>query len=54
VPGVIDTDVGYTGGWQQNPRYEDTHDGRSGRAEAYHQDYLRGNPGGNTCHYLRD
>ena len=23
-------------------------------AEAYHQDYLRKNPGGYTCHYLRD
>jgi methionine-S-sulfoxide reductase len=34
VPGVIDTEVGYTGGWLPNPRYEDTHDGRSGHAEA--------------------
>jgi peptide methionine sulfoxide reductase msrA/msrB len=24
------------------------------RAEDYHQDYLRKNPGGYTCHYLRD
>ena len=141
VPGVIDTDVGYTGGWLKNPRYEDTHDSKSGHAEAirvtfdpdvvsyeellekwffrlhdpttlnrqgndigtqyrsaifpqsreqqeaaervkirvaasgrwsrpittsiepagewysaesYHQDYLRKNPGGYTCHYLRD
>ena len=23
-------------------------------AEAYHQDYLRKNPGGYTCHYMRD
>jgi len=23
-------------------------------AEAYHQDYLVKNPGGYTCHYLRD
>jgi methionine-S-sulfoxide reductase len=23
-------------------------------AEAYHQDYLQNNPGGYTCHYLRD
>lgn len=23
-------------------------------AEAYHQDYLRKNPGGYTCHYIRD
>ena len=33
VPGVIDTDVGYTGGWLKNPRYEDTHDSKSGHAE---------------------
>ena len=34
VPGVIDTEVGYTGGRLDNPTYEDTHDGRSGHAEA--------------------
>jgi methionine-S-sulfoxide reductase len=34
VPGVIDTEVGYTGGWLENPTYEDTHHGRSGHAEA--------------------
>ena len=34
VPGVIDTDVGYTGGWLPNPTYHDTHDSRSGHAEA--------------------
>jgi methionine-S-sulfoxide reductase len=34
VPGVIDTDVGYTGGWLENPTYEDTHGSRSGHAEA--------------------
>ena len=34
VPGVIDTDVGYTGGWLKNPRYEDTHESKSGHAEA--------------------
>lgn len=141
VPGVIDTEVGYTGGSLKNPQYEDTHDGKSGHAEAirvtfdptvlsyedllerwffrlhdpttlnrqgndvgtqyrsaifpqtpeqqeiaervrarvqtsgkwkrqitttiepasawysaeaYHQDYLRKNPGGYSCHYLRD
>ena len=141
VPGVIDTEVGYTGGWLENPTYHDTHDSKSGHAEAirvtfdpsvlsyedllerwffrlhdpttlnrqgndvgtqyrsaifpqtpeqqrtaeavkarveasgrwkrpvttsiepastwypaetYHQDYLRKNPGGYSCHYLRD
>ena len=34
VPGVLDTDVGYTGGWQPNPTYDDTHDSTSGHAEA--------------------
>ena len=34
VPGVIDTEVGYTGGHLENPRYEDTHHGKSGHAEA--------------------
>jgi methionine-S-sulfoxide reductase len=34
VPGVIDTDVGYTGGWLENPTYRDTHDSKSGHAEA--------------------
>src|SRR6476646_6451007 len=34
VPGIIDTAVGYTGGWLANPTYDDTHDSRSGHAEA--------------------
>jgi methionine-S-sulfoxide reductase len=34
IPGVLETEVGYTGGWLANPRYEDTHDSRSGHAEA--------------------
>jgi methionine-S-sulfoxide reductase len=34
VPGVLDTDVGYTGGWVKDPTYEDTHDSKSGHAEA--------------------
>jgi methionine-S-sulfoxide reductase len=141
VKGILDTDVGYTGGWLENPTYHDTHDSKSGHAEAirvtfdpavlsyetlleqwffklhdpttlnrqgndrgtqyrsaifpqsaeqkaiaerviahvdasgkwsrpittsiepastwysaekYHQDYLRKNPGGYTCHYMRD
>ena len=33
-PGVLDIEAGYTGGWLDNPRYEDTHDSRSGHAEA--------------------
>ncbi len=34
IPGVIETEAGYTGGWLENPRYEDTHDSKSGHAEA--------------------
>jgi methionine-S-sulfoxide reductase len=34
IPGVLETQAGYTGGWLANPRYEDTHDSRSGHAEA--------------------
>src|SRR5918911_4101356 len=34
VPGVLDTEVGYTGGWLGNPTYHDTHDSKSGHAEA--------------------
>ncbi len=34
VPGVIDTEVGYTGGWLENPTYADTHHSQSGHAEA--------------------
>ena len=33
-PGVIRIEVGYTGGHLDNPRYEDTHDSKSGHAEA--------------------
>lgn len=34
IPGVLETEVGYTGGWLESPRYEDTHDSKSGHAEA--------------------
>ena len=34
VTGVIDTEVGYTGGWLKNPKYDDTHHSKSGHAEA--------------------
>lgn len=34
VPGVAETQAGYTGGWLDNPRYDDTHDSKSGHAEA--------------------
>jgi methionine-S-sulfoxide reductase len=34
IPGVIETQVGYTGGTTANPKYEDTHDGHTGHAES--------------------
>lgn len=33
-PGVVATRVGYTGGHLKNPTYHDTHDSKSGHAEA--------------------
>ena len=34
IPGVLDTEAGYTGGWLKNPKYDDTHDSASGHAES--------------------
>lgn len=34
VPGVIKTQVGYTGGKTSNPKYDQMHDGKTGHAES--------------------
>jgi peptide methionine sulfoxide reductase msrA/msrB len=34
IPGVLETEAGYTGGWLANPRYHDTHHSASGHAES--------------------
>ncbi|MCB1782447.1 MAG: peptide-methionine (S)-S-oxide reductase MsrA [Alphaproteobacteria bacterium] len=39
LDGVLYTRVGYTGGHVDNPKYEDTHDSKSGHAEAVEVTY---------------
>jgi len=34
IPGVVETESGYTGGHLDNPKYDDTHDSKSGHAES--------------------
>jgi len=34
IPGVRETQAGYTGGWLPNPKYDDTHDSKSGHAKS--------------------
>lgn len=34
IPGVLKTQVGYTGGTTTNPKYEEMHDGQTGHAES--------------------
>jgi methionine-S-sulfoxide reductase len=46
--------VDKSGKWKGSVVTEITQAGKFYRAEDYHQDYLVKNPGGYTCHYLRD
>jgi peptide methionine sulfoxide reductase msrA/msrB len=46
--------VDKSGKWKGKIVTEIVPAGRFYRAEEYHQDYLERNPGGYTCHYLRD
>ena len=46
--------VGRSGKWSAPIVTEIVEAGAFTSAEDYHQDYLKQNPGGYTCHYLRD
>jgi peptide methionine sulfoxide reductase msrA/msrB len=46
--------VGKSGRWKRPIVTEIAEAGPFTRAEEYHQKYLEKNPGGYTCHYLRD
>jgi peptide methionine sulfoxide reductase msrA/msrB len=46
--------VGTSGKWSRPLVTQITKAGNYTVAEDYHQDYLEKNPGGYTCHYLRD
>ncbi|MFH1018501.1 MAG: bifunctional methionine sulfoxide reductase B/A protein [Pseudomonadota bacterium] len=46
--------VGKSGKWPASILTEIVAAGRFYPAEDYHQDYLQKNPGGYTCHYIRD
>ena len=46
--------VSASGRWPRPIVTEVTAAGPFTLAEAYHQDYLQQNPGGYTCHFLRD
>jgi peptide methionine sulfoxide reductase msrA/msrB len=50
----VKREVEASGRWDKPIVTEITQAGEFWRAEEYHQDYLQKNPGGYTCHWLRD
>ncbi len=50
----VKAEVNASGKWQRPVVTEITPAGPWWRAEEYHQDYLEKNPGGYTCHWVRD
>jgi methionine-S-sulfoxide reductase len=50
----VKAEVDHSGKWRRPLTTEIVPATRFYPAEAYHQDYLQKNPGGYTCHYLRD
>jgi methionine-S-sulfoxide reductase len=41
IPGVVKTEVGYTGGTTANPKYDEMHDGHTGHAESVNIEFDR-------------
>ncbi len=54
IAGEVVARIETSGKWQRPITTEVTPAGEFWSAEDYHQDYLEKNPGGYTCHYLRD
>ena len=50
----IRAEVNASGKWSKPVVTEIVEAGVFSRAEEYHQDYLQKNPGGYTCHYIRE
>lgn len=50
----VKKEVEASGRWEKPIVTEITKAGEFWRAEEYHQDYLQKNPGGYTCHWMRD
>ena len=50
----VKAEVDRSGKWDKKVVTEIVKAGPFYPAEEYHQDYLQKNPGGYTCHYLRD
>ena len=51
---AMKTEAGSSGRWKSPIVTQVVPAGRFYSAEGYHQDYLRKNPGGYTCHWIRD
>jgi peptide methionine sulfoxide reductase msrA/msrB len=54
VAEAVKTRVNASGKWKAPVVTEIANAGEFTRAEDYHQDYLEKNPGGYTCHFMRD
>jgi peptide methionine sulfoxide reductase msrA/msrB len=50
----VKAEIDRSGKWPRPVVTEITRAGEFHSAEGYHQDYLKKNPGGYTCHFIRD